>query len=144
MKTPREILLSRHSQANAKLDALRKTVVEEVGRRTSKDHEFTFAAARHPWLAALVRELIWRPRWIWSGLAAAWAVILAVNLHLNADAPRLAAKSSPSSAEFILTAREQERVLAELTGNSPMPAVTTTRRHEHQPRSEIRSKSATI
>ena len=142
MKTIRELLLERHAQAEPKLDTIRKEVVETVAASANKNREFTFAATLKRCLAAPFRELIWRPRWIWSGLAAVWLLILAMNLHLHADAPRFAGKSSPNTAEVILTLREQERVVAELTGRSDSAAVIAPKRQESRPRSEVLRTSA--
>ena len=136
MKTPREILLSRHAQANPKLDVLRHEVVNTVAAAAKENREFTFAATARGWLATPFRELIWRPRWIWSSLAAIWLVILVANIRLNADSPRLAAKTSPNPTDFILTLREQERVMAEFTGTLEPQAVIAPKRDSPQPRSE--------
>ena len=144
MKTPREILLSRHSHAEAKLDSIRQEVVHTVATAAKESREFAFAATVRGWFATAFCELVWRPRWIWSSLAAVWLMILGVNFHLSADVPRMVAKSAPNSAEFILTLREQERVLAELTGKSDSPDVIVPKREETQPRSEVASPTATI
>src|SRR6266850_14918 len=83
-RTPREILFERHRDAEGRLDAIRERVlVQELAA--------TGAGAMHgsrDVAQILVRlpvriwtELFWPCRRIWAGLAAAWLVIMAVNLQ---------------------------------------------------------------
>ena len=144
MKTPREILLSRHAQADPKLDALRHEVVNSVASAAREGRESTFAATMSQWFATLFRELFWRPRWIWTGLVAIWAAILVANVRLEAGSPHLETKSSSNPADFILTLREQERVMAEFTGPPGPEANIAPKQESPPPRSEASRASATI
>ena len=116
MKTPREILLSRHQSANTKLDDRRTKALSTAFSNAP-------CTARHgrmegllPVRAALAvwRELIWPCRRAWAGMAALWVVMWGLNLGL-ADTQKadLSAPSASVSALFEAL-EEQRRVLAEL------------------------------
>lgn len=77
MKTPREILLARHADASAELDALRRSVVAELKPAESPG-----------WLAVAWRELFWQPRLVWTGLAAVWVFLLGGNIAMRGAAVR--------------------------------------------------------
>ena len=112
MKTPRDILLAQHRAAGPKLDAIRRALVAEFSHEDKKAHS---------WLAGLVswclrgskifwRELIFPSRRIWSGLAAAWLLIVAVNFSKRESAPAGKISSAPAMMSF----REQQRWMNEL------------------------------
>ena len=135
MKTPREILLHRHRAAAARLDAIRRQVVNREFVETRE------AAVKLPDLLTLPlvlwRELILPSRWIWSGLAAVWLALLAIHLSLQPAAVTIT-HSSPAS-EMILTFHQDQKLLRELIGpdesrpaQSPQPILP-------QPRSERRT-----
>jgi anti-sigma factor RsiW len=65
-----------------------------------------------------------RSRWAWSGLAAAWAVILVVNLASRESEPSLAAQRRlPPASEVRLAVMQKQLVMAELVFTSePAPA----------------------
>jgi hypothetical protein len=121
MKTPREILFVRHQNAAPKLDAIRQSVVAAVCDRRSRA---SFAEVRRSQTAAttafqtLWRELIFPCRRTWAGLAAVWVVIFAVNFSQRDPSEIMVRKSPPPSPEMILTFRQQEKLLAELTGQN--------------------------
>jgi anti-sigma factor RsiW len=59
-------------------------------------------------------ELIWPSRYAWSGMAAIWVLMLAINAHLSdPQAGGVGARAS-SSQEMMQAWLEQNRVLAEL------------------------------
>jgi len=138
MKTPREILSERHRPAEPRLDAIRRDLVGKLNNQETKPQGFTFVS----WLLRCPQnfwcELIWPARRIWTGLAAAWLLILVANLHLSAGSPRMAAATSLRSADFILAFREQEQVLAELTDRAEPKVVEPPKQFVPQPRSERR------
>jgi hypothetical protein len=89
MKTPREILLSRHQAAEAKLDGVRESIVATLGERRPPVMQ-TAGAKGSEWLAILAsfcrrcaaapwQELILPSRRLWTGLAAVWVVLLVIN-----------------------------------------------------------------
>jgi hypothetical protein len=113
MKTPRELLLARHADAQPKLDALRERVVA--------DH-VEVMRVREPVRAGVLmplwRELFWSCRRAWLGLASAWGLILILHLTggpTTAAATGLASRR-PSSADIRLALAEQTRLRAELLG----------------------------
>ena len=114
MKTPRELLLQRHRSVEPKLDRLREEIVAGLSgkeQRTADRKFLFFSLLRNAW-----RELIWPSRRIWSGLAAAWLVLLAVNLQMN----RSHAVSNVPVRSVAAAVNEQRRILIELV-QRPMP-----------------------
>ena len=116
MKTPREILLAQHRAAGPKLDAIRRAVVAD-----KLNHQNTKAQS---WVAVFVSwclrgsnvfwsELILPSRRTWSGLAAAWLLIVAVNI-LQREPATAGKFSSASSAPTMMSFREQQRWMNEL------------------------------
>lgn len=124
MKTPRNILFSRHQAAASKLDIIRRSVVGQLNNQGTK--EPSFPASFVSWLLhcpnKLWQELVWPSRRIWAGLAAIWIGILIVNISQREHSPTMAMKSEPSP-QMILSFRQQEKLLAELIGpNEPVVA----------------------
>jgi anti-sigma factor RsiW len=64
-----------------------------------------------------------RSRWAWSGLAAAWGVILTLNLATREDEPRLAAANRlPPASQVRLAVEQKQLLMAELAfaaGSTP-------------------------
>ncbi len=117
MKTPREILLSRHREVEPKLERMWTSVAAVCDRR--EPHEV--GAHRAP-LRLLWRELIWPCRRIWAGLACAWALIAVLNLASREPAPQVASKTEPLSREQMQALIEQRRMLAQLIEPTPAPS----------------------
>ncbi len=100
MKTPREILLARHRAAEPKLDAIRRKVVA-ANQTTAELSEQIIAGFRRSqtvvikicWL--LWRELILPSRRIWTGLAAVWLLIFAVNFSERDAVSSVTGKARP-------------------------------------------------
>jgi hypothetical protein len=91
----------------------------DVNQRKHPVGELTFAATLANAIRLSFLELVWRCRQVWTGLAAVWVVILAVNFSAR-DTELVARKSPPPTRETILAWRQQERLLAELIGpNEP-------------------------
>lgn len=148
MKTPREILLTRHQATKPKLDRIRHAVVAEIHNKEtkaqSKSEDFASwcrcssqALCRKLWL-----ELIWPCRRTWTGLAAVWVILAVFNLAQTEPARPTLAKSRTSPAELRMAFVEQQRLLAELIGPPPQPALAEPPRRKPagQPRSERRLK----
>jgi hypothetical protein len=127
MKTLREHLLeqSREAAPERELAAMRARVlasVESGGRPNSPTQPFALECFRVFW-----RELVWPCRGLWSGLAAAWVVVLALN-HTNDPA-----SAEPSLAASEIAAlhglwREQQHLLATLARASENTASREGRR----------------
>jgi hypothetical protein len=122
MKTPREILLTRHQALEPKLDAIRHAVVgklnNEAARQQSLRNSFVSwfpGCSKNLW-----RELIWPCRRTWAGLAAVWILIFAVNFSLRDRSGPTFAKTPPSP-QMILAIRQQEQLLNELIGPNEAP-----------------------
>ena len=112
MKTPREILLARHQAAQPRLDALREqTLAAPTGPAQEERSAF-----RH--FMESCRNCFRVPRFAWSGLAAAWLVIIGLHFAARDSAPKrpVAFTQNRQPAETLQAVREQKRLLAELTG----------------------------
>lgn len=76
-------------------------------------------ASRFVWLAALERRLaslLWPHPRAWAGLAAAWVLILAVNLSMREATPARMERPVQPAAELAADVRQQRLMLAELMG----------------------------
>jgi hypothetical protein len=133
MKTPREILLARHRAVEPKLDALRQQAV--AGIRASERNDTGLNR-----VAVAVREFFRIPRLAWSGLAAAWLIIIALNFAAR-ETPRATAlqmAGNRPSSETLQALREQKRLFAELVGtgaarDADAPRLSPRPRSERQP-----------
>ncbi len=123
MKTPREILLARHETAEPKLDALREHVLAELRKPRRENSSWRDRCA------GSLRSLFHVPRFAWTGLAAAWFVIIALHFATRDSAPgqAVALAQSRPSAETLQAVREQKRLLAELTDRVEKPEGHTPR-----------------
>ena len=117
MKTPREILLTRHTAANARLDAIRAESVRAASTRQSSSHgKLVFAGTVFQILTTAFRELIVPARRTWMGLAAAWVVLAVLNFSQSTRHEGIVSKSTLPSAELRLAFQEHQRLLDEILG----------------------------
>lgn len=129
MKTPRDLLLTRHQIATPQLDAVRAQTLAAAFPRVHASSRAD-ACLREWW-----RELFWPARRAWLGLAALWVVILGSHLATTerTHADPFAAAAAPVLRQLL---REQLRLRAELldetTPARPAPSHLRDRR-----RSEI-------
>ena len=80
------------------------------------------------------QEVIWPYRRLWTGLAAAWVLIVAGNLLLREPvSPALAAKAAPSSQTMLMAFRDRQNTLTELLADPAAP-VAAERRKIYSPR----------
>jgi hypothetical protein len=137
MKTPRDLLLSRHAQAQARLDALRREIVaEHVGPSVE-----TEPPALAGGLVQLWNELFRTSRRTWIALAAAWLIILTLNLANDYHPPPTPESGSGkhSAARLRIALSEQAQLRSELLQNQGPPAAQTPSRPTAPgPRSERR------
>ena len=67
--------------------------------------------------------ILWPHPKAWAGLAAAWILILAVDLSTHDTTRVVAEKAAPPSPEVVAELKQQQRMLAELIGaNQPREA----------------------
>ena len=142
MKTPREILLTRHQSANSKLDDRRTKALSTAFSKapcTARDAQLESLL---PVRAALAvwRELIWPCRRAWVGMAALWVVMWGINLGLSGTQKADLNAPSASATALIEALEEQKRVLAELippASSQPAepPRRNPQRRSDRQPES---------
>jgi hypothetical protein len=77
----------------------------------------------------------------WGGLAASWALILALNLAArDPAASTIARDTTPASPQMQQLLREQEQMFAELLGPVEKSPAVEPRRRGAQPRSQARSQ----
>ena len=122
MKTPREVLLERHQQAERKLDSVRQAVISEtlfLAARETPAH----AGNRRSWANGLWtawEQLVTPSRYIWAGIAAAWLALVVVNVATREPSRGSGKNSSVVLQSFI----EDRKLLAELlqAENKPAPA----------------------
>jgi hypothetical protein len=115
-------------------------VAADANRRNRPIREFTFAATAFrrllSTLNAQLSTILWPHPRAWAGLAAVWILILAVNVSMRDPSPVRAEKSSPPSPEVIVELRQQQRMLAELTGPRDTSDADRSKSFVPQPRSE--------
>ena len=101
MRTPREILLRQHQAASPKLDVIRAGVVAGLARPSAPE-----TTSWRAWLWPCPRA--------WTGLAAAWLVILGMNLAAGKGPSRPASARLAVSRQELLELSRQQRMLARL------------------------------
>lgn len=134
MKTPREILLEHHRPADAKLSQIRRDVIVQM--ETPATQRFDWLPLRA--LLTLWHELIWPARRIWAGLAAAWILIVAVNMQVAGTSAVASRQFTPPSPATLMALREQERQLIELTEAREPSEADRPKPSPPRPRSEAR------
>lgn len=139
MKSPRQILLQSHRDAEPELDRIRKRVLSSTAQAsavwarsgTEQDNRL-MAILSQAWV-----ELVWVPRRVWSGLALVWLVILVFNAA-DANDSRMAAEQSRSvPPEMLLTWEHEQKLIGELLA-PPGPRESRTQAAP-QPRSEYQT-----
>src|SRR5947209_2974627 len=108
MKTPREILLSRHRRTEPKLDAIRKRVLAEHDEPSEARLSLSFIVME------LWRELIRPCRQVWGGLAAVWVAIAVFNFATTAPTAVASAKAPARNREVRMAVAERKRLIAQL------------------------------
>lgn len=118
MKTPRELLLTRHQKAEPQLNAVRERALDAFspGPREVEPRTNSFQTA--------CRDFFRIPRVAWAVLAAAWLLIIGLNAaSLDRQPVRQfsSSKAQSSPAELQQALREQKRIFAELVGSPEWP-----------------------
>jgi len=122
MITPREILLARHQAVAPKLDAIRREVVAKLNNEETKEQRFSapFVAGWFRGSQVLWRELVFPSRRIWTGLAAVWLLIFAVNFSQRDAVSSVTGKPVRSQA-VMMSWQVQQRWMNELLADRAMP-----------------------
>ena len=131
VKTPREILLERHRDAETKLDGLRQQLAAPP------------PAEAIPLRTRLIRELLLPLRWHLAGISAVWLIVAVLNAD-HASSPVIAAGGGDSSPRQLLVAlAENRRQLVEVIeptstelAPAPLPSIPR-RRSDAQPTSVV-------
>jgi hypothetical protein len=142
MRTPREILLSRHVPTNPRLDAIREQVLAaECGQAVGSDQ--TAGRVRiAPWHARF-----WPSPWAWAGLAAAWVLTLTLHILVSSNANRMEmARTSKIPSAAIQMALAEQRLLIGTLTQKPSPQEPPQPRDpvRQSPRSERRSREQAV
>ncbi|HWF20206.1 MAG TPA: hypothetical protein VG754_13135, partial [Verrucomicrobiae bacterium] len=137
MKTPREIIMERHRAAETKLDAIRKEELAALACASAITPKNSFnlsAAFERFW-----RESIWPWRRVWTGIAAVWLGILALNLAAGGTPqPGSSGMTATKNPEVVTALLEQKKLLAQLL--EPVMTSTPPSSKPPGPRSEQRQE----
>jgi hypothetical protein len=144
MKTPRELLIGHHRQAQPKLDALRRAAVAQIRGQQSVTANPNRMADMAACLQKIWCELFLPVRHVWTGLAAVWVLLLFINARLDEPQTVVLAKSPSSPTAGSLTLREQHQLLAELTASETVSVAVPPKRNTPRPRSEITLPCITV
>lgn len=83
-------------------------------------------------------------RWAWSGLAAVWVVILALNLAARElDAPLAAGQGVPSASELRFAVKQKQLLMADLAFTSEPAPADKRKPAPPSPRSDRRNETLT-
>ncbi len=118
MKTPRELLLERHRAQSAALDRLRKGVIAtEFPKATAASSPDDLIRL----CASALRRVLGQHPMAWSSLAAAWAVILGLNLSARFEGESPVASVTRAEAREVLEGMRAYRaqLAALLTDQTP-------------------------
>jgi hypothetical protein len=138
MKTPRELILEHHRSAERALMAIRG---EDLAAAVNASHW------RGRILEAATPALVWWRQWLWpcprawAGLAAAWVVILLLNVTTPDPRPRLARNSSPVTFQSLALLQQKTHEFTQSLGPAddqpavPPPAPPTPR--SDRPRKQL-------
>jgi hypothetical protein len=124
MKTPREILFDRQKEAGPRLDQIRRTVVDNLRE------------PRRSFALKLWEELVLPARRAWMALAAAWVVVLALNLMTGRETSvSVSNNSGPMNPDSVIALQRQERLMAQSIEKDEDPSLPS-KAQERSPRSE--------
>ena len=129
MKTPREILLGHHRQAEGKLISARQAALATITNSPERT-----SISLHDWLRSF--------RWHAVGLGAAWLVVLMFHMNMNRAPSTMAASPSakiPSARVIMASLRENRRHLSEIIG-AETSAAKSPELFPARPRSERRAE----
>jgi len=121
-----------------KLDHARQGAVATLEKKSLSEN------ITHRWFESW-REFFRIPRVAWGGIAAAWLVIIALNVASRDTAPaQPAPQETKRSPETLLALREQKRLFSELVGIASEKLDAEAPRFVPRPRSEGTSPTAFV
>jgi hypothetical protein len=135
MKSPRDLLLSKHRQMGARLDAVRGEVLQGIEQRD--------ATPSRGFAMSLWHELFWSCRRVWFVVAGAWLLIAVLNLAAATNPQGHSLRASIPESAMANAATQRELLRAELLGSvsrdlpDATPAIT-------RPRSERRHREMVV
>ena len=137
MKTPRELLLKQHAPSESALDGVRLAVVQQLRSNevlqpdSQEETELGF-------LGTLWQELFIACRKYWTGLGAAWCVIVLLAVIVHEGEASRSGLTLPQSAVMIQAMRDQQQLRNELLGlEITLQARNETPDPAMRPRSEV-------
>ncbi len=139
MKNPRDLLLERHAEIQAKLDTVRRQALQTVFNTKSHQAETQgISVSSLDWAVRLWREIFWRSRVAWLGMAAAWGVILALNLSAEKEAHTFTNPLPPKRTRMVLVLPNPQAWLSAIEDSEqPKPKQSTPEKRMDKPHSEL-------
>jgi hypothetical protein len=137
MKTPRDILLTRHQAATPKLDALRRAVLaEEFSAPESKKQKSGMVALLLGCIQVPWRELVLPSRRVWTGLATMWILIFLVNFSLRDNVSSVTGQPV-RTAPVVMSWQVQQRLMNQVLADRVLvPDIDRPRTVTPRPRTE--------
>jgi hypothetical protein len=115
--------------------------------RTAQATPHESRVTHHSWLSTINHQLstlFWPHPKAWAGLAAAWVLILGLNVSTRDDSgSRVTAKTAPPSPEMMVELRKQQRMFAELVGSREERVADRSKSYAPRPRTQ-REEMATV
>jgi len=140
MKTPRELLLSWHREAEPRLDEVRREAIRSIPERGAPERPGPVLPAG--FLAGCWQELFLSCRRYWVGLAAAWGVVFLFAVA-GAQGDRAAASVTLANVAARETLHAQMKLRDELLGLSEMEDKHAVRPNPG-PRSDLRCEERCV
>lgn len=139
MKTPREILFSRHQSATPALDAIRQKALLQLPATSSESS----SAPTVSLLGRFWQELVVPCRRIWTGLAVAWLFIFVVNATQR-DNINSVTGHPVSPDQIVVNPMAEQRLMNELLADrtAVVPDVDRHRSASPKPRTAISPTAA--
>jgi hypothetical protein len=142
MKTPREVILGQHREAEVRLKAMQPEIIAACVRESrnapgSEQHSFIQSMATRFWMECFVP---WRRAWM--GIAATWVAIVVAHLAINDREASGVAQASETDPQVRMVLLEQKRLLAQLLEPMTEPRI----RHVTVPgpRSDLRLEQVIV
>ncbi|MDB4459224.1 hypothetical protein N9059_01490 [bacterium] len=118
MKTPREHLLDRRSDAGPDLDSIRERAVAEL--KASTQERSVSVGLTPSWYEFFLTEWVRPFRLLWSGLVACWGVIMILNIGASVgNEVANTVLPTPVSESIHEKIRERQLLMVQLVNDEP-------------------------